>query len=211
MAQIKICGLRRIGDIKAANAFLPDYIGFVFAKSKRQVTPEQAAALREHLSPQVKAVGVFVNLETESLADIALKCRLAAVQLHGDEDTEYIKALRRLLPEDVEIWKAVRVQSAGDITKANEFEVDKLVFDACSKGAYGGTGRVFDWSLLQAEIQKPYFVAGGISMENVKEVIARLNPYGVDLSSGVETDGYKDPVKMTEIIRIIHKDGRKTN
>lgn len=205
MTEIKICGLRREEDIEAANALLPDYIGFVFAKSRRQVTAEQACRLRANLDGRVRAVGVFVNESTEKVAETAKICSLFAVQLHGDENADYIGKLRPLLPQNCEIWKAARVQTAGHIVRAAETGADRLILDAFSKDAYGGTGMKFDWSLLKStKIDRPFFVAGGMTPENAAEAVQAAKqaglPFGIDVSGGVETDGFKDYTKMAALI-----------
>jgi phosphoribosylanthranilate isomerase len=210
MPQIKICGLRREADIAAANTLLPDYIGFVFAKSRRQVSPDEAYGLRDKLAESVGAVGVFVNASPDEVAKTARLCRLSAVQLHGDEDGGYVKTLRPLLPKGCEIWKAARVKSTDDIIAAEGTGADRLLLDAFSADARGGTGKSFDWSLIgSAAIDRPFFVAGGLTAGNAQRAITAAQsagqPFGIDVSGGVETDGYKDFDKMKEIIETVRK------
>lgn len=205
MVKIKICGLRRAADIEAANALLPDYVGFVFAQSRRKVIPKEAAVLRQTLDGSIGAVGVFVNAEITDVAKTAALCKLCAVQLHGDEDGGFIQALRPMLPEGCEIWKAARISIADDLRAALTLDADRLLFDAFSPDARGGTGQRFDWSLLKsADIRQPFFVAGGITPDNAAEAVAAASGTngfcGLDVSGGVETDGYKDYDKMKRLI-----------
>lgn len=199
--KIKFCGIRRKEDALMLNAHRPDYAGFVFAKSKRRVSLETAYELREILAPEIKTVGVFVNEPLEKMPDFARA--VSAFQLHGDENEEYILKLREILPADCEIWKAVRVKNREDIENAQALPVDKLLFDAFSESARGGTGKRFDWELLNgAKLEKPFFLSGGISAENFREAMMKVKPFGADISSGIETDGYKDEDKIIEILRI---------
>jgi phosphoribosylanthranilate isomerase len=208
MVEIKICGMRREEDIAAANALLPDYIGFVFAQSRRQVSPRQAQNIVSNLDSRVCAVGVFVGAPLQEVAATAALCNLCAVQLHGGEGADYIKELRPLLPKGCEIWSAARVKSAVDIEAATKVGADRLLLDAFSETGAGGTGKSFDWSLLNSKaITCPFFVAGGLTVGNVLKAIdaAKMvgKPFGIDVSGGVETDGYKDFDKMAEIIRLV--------
>lgn len=202
--KVKMCGLRRQEDIIFANQVKPDYVGFVFAESKRKVTTETAMELRRQLTPEIQTVGVFVNEKPEKLAQIAEAIPLDVIQLHGDEEQEYIKRLQKLTNR--QIWKAVRVQSKKDIATAGEFGADQILLDCFSKDVYGGTGKVIDMSLI--ENQEPvtsYFLAGGLTTENLEEMIKKINPYGIDISSGIETDGHKDLEKMIEVINICRR------
>jgi len=196
MAKIKICGLRREQDIEAVNAALPDYIGFVFARSKRQIDEQQAERLKAKLNPAIKAVGVFVNADPERIINLCHSQVIDLIQLHGDEDEDYLKRLRSRVAN--KIIKAVRVKEAQDIMKALDFPCDYLLFDAFREGEYGGSGRTFDWSLLP-QIPKPYFLAGGINADNIAQALTEHDPYGLDVSSGEETNGWKDPKKIWDI------------
>lgn len=184
-------------DIYAVNRVLPDYIGFVFAKSRRQVDGERAKAMKALLNPSIKAVGVFVNEEMDRIIQLCESGAIDLVQLHGDENGDYIKALKSRVPN--RIIKAVRVRSPEDVKRAVEFSCDYLLLDTWHEQHYGGTGNVFDWSLVPKTI-KPFFLAGGINSANIAQAIEKLSPYAVDVSSGVETDGYKDPAKILEIV-----------
>lgn len=197
MSKIKICGLTRIEDIEAVNQALPDYVGFVFAKSKRHVNDNVAENLKSHLNPFIKAVGVFVNDDIEHIAHLCNLKIIDMVQLHGDENEEYINNLRKYIPN--EIIKAVRVKKFNDIKMADEFLSDYLLFDAYHEKQYGGNGITFDWSLI-SKLNKPYFLAGGINSKNILEAQNLCNPYCMDVSSGVETNGLKDKEKIIKIV-----------
>ena len=189
--KVKMCGLKRMEDIRYVNEVKPDYAGFVFAKSKRKVTSIQAKKFREEMDASIKAVGVFVNEPLESMLSIAREVPLDVIQLHGDEGEADILALKEVL--HVEIWKAVRVKDLSDIEEAQKLSADKLLFDSFCKEAYGGTGRVMDIDLIKkATIIKPFFVAGGLNIENTDGIIKQIAPYGIDISSGIETDEWKD-------------------
>lgn len=198
MTKIKICGLCRNEDIDYVNEYKPDYIGFVFAHSNRQVTKEQARVLRKKLDSSIIPVGVFVNEKMENIIDLVQEKIINVVQLHGDETEEYIKDLRTHIPK-TKIIKAVRVSTNEDIIDCENTFADYLLFDSRSLDAYGGTGKAFDWSLIK-EIKKPFFLAGGINNDNIEEAIMSLDPFVIDISSAVETQGYKDKNKIKEMI-----------
>ncbi|RNC29822.1 MAG: N-(5'-phosphoribosyl)anthranilate isomerase [Candidatus Dichloromethanomonas elyunquensis] len=197
--KVKICGLTRKEDIAAVNAFLPDYAGFVFAESKRRVTPLQAASLIKNLDPVIRPVGVFVNMDCNEAAAVTRVCGLKAVQLHGREDDRYLSELRTLLPENVQIIKALRVQNRSSLLEGSGIPCDLILLDAYKDGLAGGTGEVFDWTLLQ-DSPRPYILAGGLSPSNLQTAVETLHPYGVDVSSGVETGGLKDREKIRDFI-----------
>lgn len=203
MTKIKICGLSRISDIEAVNQVLPDYIGFVFAKSKRQVTMDEASDLKKLLNPSIKAVGVFVNEDMDKIMHICNLNIIDAVQLHGDEDESYILALRKLIR--LTIIKAVRVKQTQDILDAESLPCDYLLLDSYKDNIYGGSGSTFDWSMIpqKQDRKKPIFLAGGINKNNLMDALQMAKPYCIDISSGVETEGVKDPVKIKEIIYCI--------
>lgn len=206
--KIKLCGLRRPEDIMMANEFLPDYVGFVFAPGRRQVTPQQAAALRQRLDASIRTVGVLVNASVEDAAIAARTARLDVLQLHGDEDAEYTGRLKALLP-GVEIWRAVRVRNVQSILQACVYPAERLVLDAFSPAAYGGTGKQADWATVTAakpEITKPFFLAGGLCAQNIVQA-AHLGPEGLDVSSGVETDGCKDREKIRLLFETLRSAG----
>ena len=210
--KIKMCGISKVETIPAIIDAKPDYMGLVFVPSKRQVTVEQAKTLVEELHKQyavrynsetIKTVGVFVNETVENLLKIAEEVKLDVIQLHGDEDESFIQILKE--QSNVEVWKAVQVRSAADAEKWIDSSADMLLFDAYHKDERGGTGEVFDWSSLD-EFERPFMLAGGIDSTNVARAIRTVRPYGIDISSGIETNGVKDDEKMkafTNIARTI--------
>lgn len=188
--KIKFCGLMRECDILAANEIRPDYIGFVFAqKSRRYVTPDLARQLKTALDPGIKAVGVFVNEPPEAIASLLAAGIIDIAQLHGQEDESYINRLRSLT--DLPLIQAFRIDQKEDVEHALLSSADYILLDSGS----GGTGTAFDWSLLK-NIPRPWFLAGGLDADNVKAAVSRLHPYAVDVSSGIETDKFKDIQKM---------------
>jgi len=197
MTRIKICGLMRMQDIQAVNEALPDYIGFVFAASRRRITHEKAGEMKACLDPGIKTVGVFVNEDIENIVKLCNSHVIDMVQLHGDEDEGYIRKLKDRIPN--KIIKAVRVRNAGDIERATELSCDYLLLDAYNERMYGGSGETFDWAVIP-KIEKPFFLAGGINAGNVLQAIERYRPYCIDVSSGVETGGYKDACKIMDIV-----------
>ena len=200
--KIKMCGLRRPDDIIYENECLPDYIGFVFAESRRKVSGREAKKLGEQLDPSIKKVGVFVNEPLRSLITISKQAGLDIIQLHGDEGEEYIKEVKHETGK--ELWKAVRVRTVKDIQEAQRLPADKLLLDSFSEESYGGTGKVMDFAVLnQADIRKPYFIAGGLTVENLTEILKKTEPYGIDISSGIETEGIKDREKMLKVIQCV--------
>ena len=197
MTKVKICGLTRSEDILAANQFHPDYIGFVFAKSRRQVNAAAARKLKSALDGGIKAVGVFVDDGIDVIESLIKENVIDAVQLHGNEDEEYITNLREKI--SVPIIKAVSVRSSEQVLSASRLPCDYLLLDTYIPGGQGGSGKSFDWTIIP-KIQKPYFLAGGLDCRNVADAIKMLHPYGADVSSGVETGGLKDNGKMAEFI-----------
>lgn len=198
--KIKFCGLSRNCDIETANALSPDYVGFVFVKnSRRCVSFAQAKELKALLAPGILTVGVFVNEDPRTVAAFLEAGVIDAAQLHGDEDTDYIRGLKSLTKAP--LIKAFGLRSIHDLPAVERCPADLVLLD--SPG--GGTGRLFDWQLLE-DIQRPYFLAGGLSAENVGKAIARLRPFGVDVSSGIETGGYKDREKMTAFAAAVREE-----
>jgi phosphoribosylanthranilate isomerase len=189
-------------DVEAVNGALPDYIGFVFAQSRRRVDPGTAALLKGRLDPRIDAVGVFVNESIDTVAGIYKSGVIDMVQLHGDEDGEYICRLR-----DACGCKVAKAVGVGVELPPLPTEPDYLLFDALSEGR-GGAGRAFDWHILEAFDGLQYFLAGGLSIENVADALAVLTPYCVDVSSGVETGGVKDARKIIEFVRLARGLGR---
>lgn len=204
MAKIKICGLFREQDITAVNASLPDYIGFVFAQSRRRIDAKKASELRSCLDPFIKAVGVFVNEDIKNIVKLCDSDVIDLIQLHGDENEEYIKELKMYVSK--KIIKAVRVRDTTDIKRTVGSLCDYMLLDAYQQGSYGGIGRPFDWSVIP-DLNKPWFLAGGIDSGNIARAIESYDPYCIDVSSGVETDGYKDPAKIAAIVAKVRETG----
>ena len=191
MTKVKLCGLSRESDIAAVNKLKPDLVGFVFAKkSKRYVSPEQAEHLKSLLAPGILAAGVFVNEPVEAVAELLDRGVIDVAQLHGSEDDDYIARLRALTGKP--IFRAFKVKSEADLP----------AIESCA----AGTGKTFDWSLVRS-VQRPYFLAGGLDPDNIADAIAALHPYGVDVSSGIETDGVKDESKMAAFVAAARKEG----
>ena len=212
MVHVKFCGIRRPEDIEAVNRLKPDLAGFVFAKSKRQISREQAAGLKKQLDPKIKTVAVLVNMPVEEAAALANSGIADLLQLHGDEDAAYIAALRKLTR--AKIIKAIRLQGTeADNTLMKEAQqTDFYLFDTFVPDAYGGTGKTFSLSLLKGvRIEKPFFLSGGLDADNVAGIIGQVQKdailfpdfYGVDVSGGIETDGYKDAIKMEAFMKAI--------
>ena len=219
--KVKMCGISKVETIPAIVDAKPDYMGLVFAPSKRQVTVDQAKILVEELhrgyakkygsdtehdkNDTIKTVGVFVNETVENLVTIANEANLDVVQLHGDEDEAFIQSLKERT--NVEVWKAVQIRSAADVETWIDSSADMLLFDAYHKDERGGTGEVFDWSSLDA-FERPFMLAGGIDSTNVARAIRTVRPYGIDISSGIETNGVKDDEKITAFTKIVKSIGR---
>lgn len=199
MTKIKICGLSKICHIDYVNEAKPDYIGFVFAKSKRQVDVQTAWMLRQALNEDITAVGVFVNEPLEKIITIVKSQIIQAVQLHGNEDETFIENLKLIV--NVPVIKSVKVEKSLDVEKAQKCSADFLLLDSGS----GGTGQCFDWDLIK-KVCKPFFLAGGINSTNVNRGINDLNPYGIDVSSGVEQDGQKNREKILEFVRRVRNE-----
>ena len=189
MVKVKFCGLKRPCDVAWANELHPDYAGFVFAGTKRRVSDETAAALRRDLDPSIPAVGVFVDDELPHMASLVKKGVIQLIQLHGQEEDALVQQLQTEL--GVPVIKAFSIANQDDIKRALESRADYILLDQ----GKGGTGKAFDWSLLK-EIDRPYFLAGGLTPQNAAQA-AKLRPYALDVSSGIETDGVKDRDKMT--------------
>lgn len=199
MTKIKLCGLSRMEDIAFANAARPDLIGFVFAEeSRRYVSPETAKELKAALSPEISAVGVFVNAPVKTVAALLSSGAIDLAQLHGGEDERYIAELRKYTKKP--LIQAFRLASAADVERAKASLTDYILLDNGS----GGTGETFDWSLLKA-VGRPFFLAGGLDCENVQTALSAVCPSAVDVSSGVETDGKKDLKKMTAFVQAVRK------
>ncbi|MHB1376335.1 MAG: phosphoribosylanthranilate isomerase [Candidatus Humimicrobiaceae bacterium] len=197
MTKIKICGIKSFKDLEYINEAQPDYIGFVFAKSKRHVDFNLAHHLKTELNQYIRAIGVFVNEDIDYIAKLCDGNVIDFIQIHGDEDEEYISALKKAV--DKPIIKTVRVKERIN-TIYND--IDYILFDTYSKVEYGGTGESFNWDLVK-EYKKPFFLAGGLNYGNVADAIHSAHPYCVDISSGVETNGIKDRKKIIDIVNLV--------
>ena len=194
MTKIKFCGLKTLDDIQAGNKLLPEYVGFVFApKSKRYVPPAQARQLRNALDKKISAVGVFVDENLSTVAELLNNGTIDAAQLHGNETDDYIKNLRGLTNKPI-----IKAFQAENIAAAESSVADFVLIDS---GA--GGGKVFDWSLIN--LRREYFLAGGLTVENVGSAIELLHPFAVDVSSGIETDGRKDFSKMATFAEVVRR------
>lgn len=201
-------------DIEYANRVKPDLVGFIFANTRRKISAAQAKQFRKALDAEIPAVGVFVNEDISVIVSLVQDGCIDMIQLHGEEDADYIRRLREVC--DVPVIKAVKVQTVEQIRQAAALPVDYLLLDTYRKGVLGGTGEAFDWELLReakaaagdtAEGElfgKPYFLAGGLHAGNLREA-AELGSYGLDISSGIETDGSKDFTKMVEVMELVRK------
>lgn len=200
---IKFCGIRRKEDVEFCNILLPEYMGMILSPGfKRTISAELAAELIGQKKSAVKAVGVFVNQTPQWILNIARETLIDVIQLHGDETAETVREIKMLT--GLPVWKAVRVQNEQDIRAAEKLGADRLILEGFATGKIGGEGVKADWKLLSAaKPQQTFFLAGGVTPENVREGIAAVKPDGVDISGGIETDGVKDFEKMRKIVNIV--------
>jgi len=197
MTNIKICGVRRFDDIEYLNELQPDYVGFVFAKSKRQVDKEHAYNLIKSLSTAIKKVGVFVDEDPITVLEIAEKLKLQVLQFHGHENQKYINKFKGF-----EIWKALKINSIHSISEIQNYKCSKFLLD----NSTSGSGESFKWELVEKKVDGGIIMlAGGLTSENVEQGILQLKPYGVDVSSGVETNGFKDYIKIKKFIKKVRE------
>ena len=209
MVKVKICGMRRVEDIEMANKYNPDYIGFVFAESPRKVSYEQAKELSCLLSDEIVPVGVFVNEHMKLIVDLFREGIIEIAQLHGDEDEKYIKDLKDKSIEEtgkeIPVINAIEIKDDIDfndtVLKWRDSLSDYFILDSGK-----GSGKTFNWDLIDKDsefFKNSIFLAGGLNSENLTSAIEEFNPFAVDLSSSVETDGFKDEEKIKEIIEIV--------
>lgn len=202
MSKIKICGLKTFEDIDAVNSYMPDYVGFVLVPGRtRDISHEQAAALKKRLSKDILAVGVFVNERRDVIAELLERGVIDMAQLHGQETEEDVRWLKERTGKPV--IKAVSVKNADDVERWRHSAADFLLAD---NGA-GGSGQTFDWSLIfdiTSDGLPPFFLAGGININNLEAALA-LKPYAVDISGGVETDGRKNPTLIRDVINKVRR------
>lgn len=195
--KIKFCGLFREEDIEYVNKLNPDYIGFVFAKSKRQITKEKAIDLKNKLKSNIKVVGVFVDEDIEKIIDLLSNGVIDIAQLHGNEREEDIKNIKNKSKKQV--IKAIRVTTSEDIESWKNSCADFLLLDNGQ-----GTGKTFDWNNIK-NLNRPFFLEGGLSIDNIKEAIEKVSPMAIDISSGIESNGVKDYEKMKEVMKILER------
>ncbi|PFJ17597.1 phosphoribosylanthranilate isomerase [Bacillus cereus] len=196
--KVKICGITDMETAKITCEYGADAIGFVFAESKRKITPGQAKEIIGELPAHVLKVGVFVNESVEVMQKIAEECGLTHVQLHGDEDNHRIRRL------NIPSIKALGVIAESDMKNAQTYEANYVLFDSPKEKFHGGNGKTFSWELLvhmPKELRKKTILAGGLNVNNIEEAIRTVQPYMVDVSSGVETEGKKDVEKIKQFIQ----------
>ena len=198
MVKIKICGIRRLEDVKIVNKYKPDYIGFVFADSKRKVSSSLAKKLRENLDSDIIPVGVFVDSSLDEILKIFDEGTIDIAQLHGRESEEFILELKEKSNGELKIIKAIEMSEDVDLKEYENSQSDYLLLDSGK-----GSGKTFDWKLIGNDLKKDFFLAGGLSSSNVKEAIDEFKPYAVDLSSSLETNGFKDENKIRKIMEVI--------
>ncbi|MEC2861552.1 N-(5'-phosphoribosyl)anthranilate isomerase [Bacillus thuringiensis serovar kyushuensis] len=195
--KVKICGITDVETAKSACEYGADALGFVFAESKRKITPKRAKEIIQELPANVLKIGVFVNESVEVIQKIADECGLTHVQLHGDEDNYQIRRL------NIPSIKSLGVTSESDMKNAQGYEADYILFDSPKEKFHGGNGKTFSWELLRdmpKELRKKMILAGGLNALNIEEAIRTVRPYMVDVSSGVETEGKKDVEKIKQFI-----------
>lgn len=196
--KIKICGIKTLDEIKVINETMPDFIGFVFAKSKREIDIETAKILKTKLNPKIKSVGVFVDKNIDEI--IKYKNIIEFAQLHCENYTE--DDILTLKNAGLKVIKVIKVQKENYET---ETKADFILFDTYSKTQAGGLGKCFDWN-IKIKTSVPYFIAGGINAQNISTMAKKLKPYGADISSGAEINGIKTKEKVADIIRIVKEE-----
>ena len=199
MVKIKICGLRRLEDVEIVNKYKPDYVGLVFADSKRKVSHEIASKMKDNLSSDIISVGVFVDAPQDEILELFNDDVIEIAQLHGMEDEDYINNLKENTNNELKIIKAIEMSEDEDLSKYDNSPADYLLLDSGK-----GSGKTFDWKLIRTDLKKEFFLAGGINSTNVKKAIEEFDPYAIDLSSSLETNDYKDENKIKEIMEAIN-------
>lgn len=199
MVKIKICGLKRLEDIEIVNRHKPDYIGFVFADSKRKVSHDLARQMKENLDSNIVSVGVFVDASADEILGLFDDGTIDIAQLHGSESEEFIKNLKDKTDNQLKIINAIEMNECIDLKKYDNSEADYLLLDSGK-----GSGKTFDWKLIRNDLKKEFFLAGGLTSSNIAQAIEEFKPYAVDLSSSLETDGFKDENKIKEIMEAIN-------
>ena len=199
MVKIKICGLKRLEDIGIVNRYKPDYIGFVFADSKRKVSHDLAYELKQDLDSDIIPVGVFVDANQDEILKLFNEGVIEMAQLHGMESEEYILDLKEKTNNKLKIIKAIEMSDDVDLLKYNNSPADYLLLDSGK-----GSGKTFDWRLIKSELNKKFFLAGGLDSSNICDAVKEFNPYAIDLSSSLEVDGFKDENKIKEVMEVIN-------
>ena len=200
MVKIKICGLKRLEDIEIVNKYRPDYMGFVFADTKRKVSHELARQLKDKLDPEIISVGVFVDAPKEEITELFENGTIEMAQLHGLESEDYIKDLKAMTDNRLIVIKAIEMSQDTDLLKYDSSNADYLLLDSGK-----GSGKTFDWRLIRKDLKKEFFLAGGLNKDNVTQAIEEFEPYAVDLSSSLEVNGFKNEDKIKEIMEIINE------
>jgi phosphoribosylanthranilate isomerase len=200
MVKIKICGLKRLEDIEIVNKYRPDYMGFVFADTKRKVSHELARQLKDKLDPEIISVGVFVDAPKEEIVELFENGTIEMAQLHGLESEEYIKDLKAMTDNRLIVIKAIEMSQDTDLLKYDSSNADYLLLDSGK-----GSGKTFDWRLIRKDLKKDFFLAGGLNKDNITQAIEEFEPYAVDLSSSLEVNGFKNEDKIKEIMEIINE------
>ena len=199
MVKIKICGIKRLEDIEIVNRYKPDYIGFVFADSKRKVSHDLAKELMNNLDSDIIPVGVFVDSPQDEILKLFDEGIIEIAQLHGSESEQYILDLKKKTDGELKTINAIEMTQEVDLLEYNDSNSDYLLLDSGK-----GSGKTFDWSLIRKDIKKEFFLAGGLNSKNVTQAIDEFNPYAIDLSSSLETNGSKDENKIKEIMEVIN-------
>lgn len=200
MVKIKICGLKRFEDIEMVNRYKPDYIGFVFADTKRKVSHELARQLKDKLDPEITSVGVFVDAPKEEIIDLFENGTIEIAQLHGLENEDYIKDLKAMTDNKLIVINAIEMSKDTDLLEYDSSNADYLLLDSGK-----GSGKTFDWRLIRKDLKKDFFLAGGLNKDNITQAIEEFEPYAVDLSSSLEVNGFKNEDKIKEIMEIINE------
>lgn len=199
MVKVKICGIRRMEDIDIVNRYRPDYIGFVFADSKRRVSHDLAYELKLNLDSDIISVGVFVDASLDEILKLFDEGVIEMAQLHGSESEEYILTLKEKTNSELKIIKAIEMSEDVDLLEYNNSHADYLLLDSGK-----GSGKTFDWSLIESDLNKEFFLAGGLDISNISDAIKEFDPYAIDLSSSLEVDGFKDESKIKELMEAIN-------
>ena len=199
MAKIKICGLKRLEDVEIVNKYKPDFVGFVFADSKRKVTPDLARQMKQNLDDSIQSVGVFVDAAIDEILEIHEQGIIDMAQLHGSESEDYIDELKKKSNCQLKIINAIEMDDEKDLLEYDNSTADYLLLDSGK-----GSGKTFDWRLIRQDLKKEFFLAGGLNYQNISRAINEFDPYAIDLSSSVETNGYKDELKIKKVMEAMN-------